>query len=922
MAHCVAEKDGIYRIEGRFGVFGAHAQVLDDAVAPLPGGPALASSFGWVRDASATPFAGDVYLVEFLEQNTFRIWGYVDRYGRAFVTDRPLSAPPARDPDVAFSFDEADGDAFGFGHYVRANAKTKHGEEACGSVHLRDKSGVREVARFRLKGNSFVLFDTWCNFDTHAADLSYDEALARCFFAFSFRPLISGNRIPERGLGEIMEQLDSGEPLEALPAVMECVRSAAVDPAMQPPSLALLLASWLDDAHAEDVLSSAQAGKTGMLPIRLIRAKRYSDTYYIGRGDTDSKVSDEQIWAIESAINRFALIARRCGEHAATASLDECGRIDAELIDGIAAQAPDPAHSADEHAPAPNKAGEWEVRQAIGRAIESFQLPMRFQADYRIDLREGRTAFEVVAPSAHLMPSRAYSPERGVWSDQNPDDRARRALRYAQQAGVMLACAAFGATSAMREVVVFARPLESPSAADETERASTFYRVTFTRDVLCAGMRSGEATVDVPLIFEKAAARYGEASGEFALDEEVSTSTRKLRESLPETGEFQLGAREKKAFAADTLRDVRIRADAQVRSVGERLSEVLVHTESTTEAIRAVQAEQNAADDPRVFDACTRLMTALIEDSVDAKDQNALVSFFIGEDPYLQALTQAQAVAQSDPHEAAAILRRVIAEVEASKRFADNSEAVHRMFDSYASRIIYNHERQGSAPWRRGLAFPHPDEGKRVELLPSSLAMCYLESVRLLEESFDHAEEAVRIGQRCIQVAPTYSPAYRQTARAYMLMGDNVSSSRMLKRCLEAAVQPNEIALAYYQLAYVEWRAGRPEAGIACYTKSMTTSPAYLAQCTIEMHQLMEETGQPAIGPEEVDAALAAAGIPIAPSDALLDVLDDAMRTAIDDNMFEMGQALLALHLAYRPDDALVDVHRSLNAPMSPQTLD
>lgn len=46
------------------------------------------------------------------------------------------------------------------------------------------------------------------------------------------------------------------------------------------------------------------------------------------------------------------------------------------------------------------------------------------------------------------------------------------------------------------------------------------------------------------------------------------------------------------------------------------------------------------------------------------------------------------------------------------------------------------------------------------------------------------------------------------------------------------------------------------------------------------------------------------------------------MRTAIDDNIFQVGQPLLALRLFYRPDDALVNVHKSLNAPLPPQALD
>ena len=138
----------------------------------------------------------------------------------------------------------------------------------------------------------------------------------------------------------------------------------------------------------------------------------------------------------------------------------------------------------------------------------------------------------------------------------------------------------------------------------------------------------------------------------------------------------------------------------------------------------------------------------------------------------------------------------------------------------------------------------------------------------------------------------------------------------------DGTTQPDEIALAYYQLAYVEWKAGKTALGVACYMKSMMTAPIYLAQCTIEMHRLMAETGQGPIDREEVDAILAGEGVPIAPLDSLLDALDDAMRTAIDDNIFQVGQPLLALRLFYRPDDALVNVHKSLNAPLPPQALD
>lgn len=1003
MAHYVAERDGVYRIDGRVGFFGTRPQVLPDAVMPLPGSPAPTSSFGWIRDSRITPSSGDIYLVEFIAENKFRIWGYVDCYGRAFVTDRPLFAPPARDPDILFSRPRDGKSPSDFGTLVMPNAKFKRDQEIRGTVQLRDKRGVRQVACFSLKNGRYSLFDSWCDFGSYSDNLTYHEALARCFFAFTFRPLLGGARVPARGLGEIMESLDSETPFEDLLGALHDIRSAALDPAMQPPSLALLLASWLYDANAMGVLAGAQSDGLNAPSLRFVRTRRYSDTYFLGRGEGGDGIPEATIWAIESAINRFVLIARKLEKNSDTgccdapdqdvSEIDACGAIDTQLFEAVAAQAPCAAHPADENAAAPNKAGEWDVRRSIGESIERFQLPVRFMVEYRVDVRCGKVAFEVVVPPAQLMPQRVYSSQVGSWVDQSDAERGRMALRYAEHAGMMLAAAAFHAGCAIDEVVVCARELEtagevepegskmageshgdgsgvdtglgtsfggedgefdggfdaegdeldggsviveledgsvvvepgdngSGSADAGSRDAHPLYQVKFTRSI-CEGAHFQEALEGDPeSLFAECGARFGVDAVDFSLDDAVDAEAKRIRGELPEVGSLAFGPREAKAFGAKSLRDLRIHSDAQLRHAGERLADAIARATSTTEAIRLAQTEQNAADDPRIFAACTRLMTDLLEGNVDAHDQNALVSCFMGEDPYLNALGQARAVAQADPHRAASILREAIRQAEESKRFADNSEAVHRMFDTYASRIIYNRERQGSAPWRSGLAFPHPDEGKRVELLPSSLAMCYLESVRLLEESFSHAEEAVQFGLRCIQVAPTYTPAYRQTARAYMLMGDVSTSSRTLRRCLEIATQPDEIALAYYQLAYVEWKAGKTALGVACYMKSMMTAPIYLAQCTIEMHRLMAETGQGPIDREEVDAILAGEGVPIAPLDSLLDALDDAMRTAIDDNIFQVGQPLLALRLFYRPDDALVNVHKSLNAPLPPQALD
>ena len=251
------------------------------------------------------------------------------------------------------------------------------------------------------------------------------------------------------------------------------IRSAALDPAMKPPSLALLLASWLYDANAMGVLAGAQSDGLNAPSLRFVRTRRYSDTYFLGRGEGGDGIPEATIWAIESAINRFVLIARKLEEGADAgccdvsdqdvSEIDACGAIDTQLFEAVAVQAPCAAHPADEHAAAPNRAGEWDVRRSIGESIERFQLPVRFMVEYRVDVRCGKVAFEVIVPPAQLMPQRMYSSQAGSWVDQSDAERGRMALRYAEHVGMMLAAAAFHAGCAIDEVAVCARELEAAS---------------------------------------------------------------------------------------------------------------------------------------------------------------------------------------------------------------------------------------------------------------------------------------------------------------------------------------------------------------------------------------------------------------------------------------------------------------------------
>lgn len=145
-----------------------------------------------------------------------------------------------------------------------------------------------------------------------------------------------------------------------------------------------------------------------------------------------------------------------------------------------------------------------------------------------------------------------------------------------------------------------------------------------------------------------------------------------------------------------------------------------------------------------------------------------------------------------------------------------------------------------------------------------------------------------------------------------MLVGDMENAAAVLEEGLLIAVQPSDIAMAYYQLAYVLWKAGRPQAGAACYLKSLMTSSSMAMQATAELQELVEETGVALPPREVVDEELAKHAVPVAPTAEVLEALGSGASAAVDVGMFPVARNLLALRLRYRPDDALVNVLRSL----------
>lgn len=886
-------------------LMGVRKCVLKGAFAPISDEPYLSENlndFGWVSKGLPLPPTGGSYVVEFIDKSHVYILAYVDPYGRAFATNKPVSIPPARLPDLTLTKDTS-----------RMQA-----EAVSGVIEILDGSGsMRQVAHYRSEANSYGIYHSWYDFGAYGVRIPYEDIMARAFIAFLYRPSLGAVSVPSVGFEDVFACLNSAGFIPGCKALRELQARVHKDPALRAPALFDCLMRWLAQSGLDPLLAMDLPDTA----IRLVRTIRYAGTYYLALEETNG-VSTEMLWGLEGALNRFLLCYERLGLEASSAQCETIDRIDKELFETVAAQVVPETHELSLEKGAPG--GEWDTRCASAAYVESLKLPLRIDVQLREDVKAGVVALDITTPDAQLMPEESWvlhhANTPAGWEAVSPEAKEAQAQRYALRIGLMLAKKAFDTSRLVERVMVTLRfkgrnddgLLPRPTLLIPRESAA-YCSVVFTRAAYEAAHEFQSAFRGDPYEPYKAAAAAFDLPAVNAFSAVEDLPSARARKELPEMVDEPLTGLEADALGATDARGVRISFDGALRYLGEALADALVHTSSVTDAIRCVRAMQEKAaaeDDVRAGAGYTRVMTALTEGQLDSKDQNAIVSSFLGQDRCLSALARAKTLTENNNvAQAVQILKEAISETATLEGFFDTTEEVYRAFDSYASRIIYNLAACGVLP--EPLQAQH-DAGREVHLVPDSFYLCHLELTRLLEHSFEHSEEAVSYGQRCVALAPTSGAGYRQLGRSYMLVGDMENAASILKQCLRIAIQPNDIAMAYYQLAYVLWKQGRFEEGAVCYVKSLAVSPVMAMQSTVELHELLEEASLEMPDQSHIDEEIARLGIPLAPSPEILKALDRACVAAVEANLFAVARNALALRLRYFPDDALVNVLRSL----------
>ena len=673
----------------------------------------------------------------------------------------------------------------------------------------------------------------------------------------------------------------STNPMRALSRFVSDVRrrAAQAEAGAEPSALEVYLAERLEEAGVAEIC--------GRPSLRVVRP-RTSDLFYLRVDDEELPWSDKlRVLRVEAALNG-ALLAASSLEDPDNASLEDLVRFEARCARSIVAQATHLARRRESPA-----RGEWDVRCALSEAIESVRLPYRLTARFRANVAFGRAAFEIDLVPPRVWASTAYVDGLGIVSTTT-EMRRRAASEYNLRLGVLLAGYALLVAPELREVWV-------SGVVDGPASHACYYSARLTRELVeefdlegpldvWTLMRAAGATIDEQNL-TLAPVRQG-----FSLDDDLLCpswrweSVELSAETLSPGLAHELGAERVRDLGTDESAARRRTADELVRLLGE----------TTEQNVRALLSVCEGATE-EVREAAMRCVSELIDGTLP-DDPLAICEAFVSGSPLERGIEEARdAFFSRDAAGAERLARRSLAPCDDAGLYADEDGLAWRSFDTYADRVIYN--RLVAAPGQTCRLIPNPYfEG---HLIVSNCALAR-----------GDVGEALAHARLCREVAPVSAQASLHLAQCLEASGDAAGAAEELCRLLSLAHDPQTIGVGYLRMAQLQWQEGNVLAAQACYQLACSRLGAPLLVAGLAVIALLGQVGnasESSLTPEQVEQALRAEGIPLAPTEEVSTVLMEASRAAVDAGLFDVGRDVTHSLCSVLRDDVLFGVLRSLD---------
>ncbi len=543
--------------------------------------------------------------------------------------------------------------------------------------------------------------------------------------------------------------------------------------------------------------------------------------------------------------------------------------------------------------------GEWAVRRGLALVIDSLQTPARLDADFRVNMESGSIAIQVKVPSADVMPKTAWSAELGRTIDTTTSMRVQAASAYALRLGLTLAYVAAWCSPQVREVYV-------AGVRDTAARHLCLYSARFTRAQL---EQIDPADVGDPYaIFRRVGATMDEHEGvlagvrqTFSLEDErfcppsrydeVELSGRVLPDELS------------RVLGAQTVSDLGINGDASRMRMADDIMRSIVPTSgsSAERNVGIILDTATRANDPMLLHDAHRTVSKIISGQLDEGNAVAIGDEFAHGDELSQAVnaTVRAMMAGRPLGDSIRALELALLPIDGVGAYDDGPDEEWRTFGSYVDRALYN----------RTFA----QEGVRVRLVPPSYyhAHLMLSNALLLE---GRAAEALPYARRALELCPLDDRAHLRLVRCHELVGEIGEAIACLRSLIEVAHDSEAIGVAYYRMAFMQWRKERPRTAAACYIKSLQFPSTMFPLALMELGKLKESFPEADfdLNDGDIEVEFAARNIPLAPTRQVEDVLVEGAKAALDANIFPAARDFAFSLGALTGDELVRNIFHSL----------
>lgn len=572
-----------------------------------------------------------------------------------------------------------------------------------------------------------------------------------------------------------------------------------------------------------------------------------------------------------------------------TPTIEDCYRFNQALVSSIAAQVgTDPIP----HASMSDVMGEWGVRQSISAGIETFRLPLRLVANFRVNLMGGDAAIVTKLVPAGAQPASVWSEELGRIVPASHQMREMEATSYALRCVLLLASHAFRCSRRLCHAFV-AVVLDTP----------TRHACLLTGDVAREALReldlarSFDAVAtcrQLGLTFKLQDGALTEVEQGFSLDDErFCPSTRYATVDLSSR---LLPRFEANLLGATRVSDLAINENAHRSEVARELFREL--TPSTEKNVREILGLTSRDSDPSVVDAGRRTARALIDGSLSDDDAYGMEDEFVDGDELTRACQRASQLLESNrTHEAVVVLTDALAPIDALDTYTDTDTVVWREFTSYVARTLYN----------RLLAKP----GVTARLVPDAYfgAQLLMATALMLDGK---TEAALGFARRAQDLNPLDMSGTLRATRCLEILGRQDEAARELHHYLAFAFDPQGIGTCYYRLAFMEWQLGNLDVADACYQKAVVSRASCSGAAMLELQTMRAMTATKGVDPKQVEEVLEEADVPLAPTEKVVGVLVEAAQAATDAEVFPVARSFATLLGALSGDDVMHGVANSL----------